>query len=102
MMSPWWAKLMPQPDSDPAGDFHHRPWWLRGWVAGASGPMAMPSCDGVEPTGTVAMTALVAVSITKTFPSRVDASRRLPEGSIAIPPDGKGTDTAPVAALVAV
>src|SRR5690242_17948453 len=25
MMSPWCARLMPQPDSMPAGDFHHSP-----------------------------------------------------------------------------
>ena len=27
-MSPWWLRFTPHPDSDPALDFHHRPWTL--------------------------------------------------------------------------
>src|SRR5690348_14365182 len=30
MMSPWCVRLMPQPDSEPAGARHHRSWKLGG------------------------------------------------------------------------
>ena len=28
IVSLWWLKLIPQPDSEPAGDLHHKPWKL--------------------------------------------------------------------------